>query len=254
MAVVRQDTVRIDFDIKMDVLKDLMDELDQIKKTLSGGFGDDAFDGITNGSKKSADGIDDLKQSMNGIKPDGIEDTNKELGKTDGKAEDAHEKLKKIGNVAFDKTVAGLKKITSALGTVALKAGKLLAKGIAAGAAGVGAMVTKSVMNYADYEQLVGGVETLFGTSAAKVQYQATQAFKTAGLSANDYMETVTSFSASLIQSLGGDTAKAAGYANMAITDMSDNANKMGTDMGSLQDAYQGFAKQNYTICHKSAA
>lgn len=105
-----------------------------------------------------------------------------------------------------------------------------------------------AVKGYADYEQLIGGVETLFKDSAGVVEEYANQAFETAGLSANQYMETVTSFSASLIQSLGGDTEQAAEMANMAIIDMSDNANKMGTDMSSIQNAYQGFAKQNYTM------
>lgn len=101
---------------------------------------------------------------------------------------------------------------------------------------------------FGDYEQLVGGVETLFKESDATVMRYANNAFKTAGLSANEYMETVTSFSASLISSLDGDTAKAAESANLAITDMSDNANKMGTSMASIQSAYQGFAKMNYTM------
>lgn len=109
--------------------------------------------------------------------------------------------------------------------------------------------VGKQALNsYADYQQLAGGVETLFGDSANVVQDYANNAYKTAGLSANEYMETVTSFSASLLQSLNGDTAKSAEVADMAITDMSDNANKMGTSMESIQNAYQGFAKQNYTM------
>lgn len=107
----------------------------------------------------------------------------------------------------------------------------------------------QSVQSYAEYEQLVGGVETLFGGDAgAKVQENASKAFATAGMSANKYMETVTSFSASLIQSLGGDTMASAEVADRAIRDMSDNANKMGTDISSIQNAYQGFAKQNYTM------
>ena len=106
----------------------------------------------------------------------------------------------------------------------------------------------QALQSYADYEQLVGGVETLFKDSAGIVQDYANEAYKTAGLSANEYMETVTSFSASLLQSLDGDTKKTAEYSNRAIIDMSDNANKMGTDMSSLQNAYQGFAKQNYTM------
>lgn len=119
---------------------------------------------------------------------------------------------------------------------------------IAATATAVAALTKSAVEAYADYEQLVGGVETLFKDSADQVQMYAANAYQTAGLSANAYMETVTSFSASLLQSLGGDTAKAAEYADLAITDMSDNANKMGTDMESIQYAYQGFAKQNYTM------
>ena len=106
----------------------------------------------------------------------------------------------------------------------------------------------QAIMSYADYEQLAGGVETLFGDSADAVMDYAQNAYKTAGMSANDYMETVTSFSASLLQSLDGDTEKATKLADMAITDMSDNANKMGTDISSIQSAYQGFAKQNYTM------
>ena len=98
------------------------------------------------------------------------------------------------------------------------------------------------------YEQMVGGVEKLFGKSAEKVKQYANEAFTSAGLSANEYMETVTSFSASLISSLAGDTEKAADLANTAIKDMSDNANVFGTDMASIQNAYQAFAKQNYTL------
>lgn len=105
-----------------------------------------------------------------------------------------------------------------------------------------------SLESYADYEQLKGGVETLFKDSAGTVENYANNAYKTAGLSANEYMETVTSFSASLLQSLDGDTEKSAKVADTAITDMADNANKMGTSMESIQNAYQGFAKQNYTM------
>lgn len=119
---------------------------------------------------------------------------------------------------------------------------------IAAGTTAVVAVGKQALSAYADYEQLVGGVDTLFKESSAKVQEYAANAYKTAGLSANEYMDTVTSFSASLLQSLGGDTAAAAKMADVAITDMSDNANKMGTDMASIQNAYQGFAKQNYTM------
>ena len=135
-------------------------------------------------------------------------------------------------------------KLKSGLAT----AGKVAVAGVAAGATAIGALGTKAVAAYADYEQLVGGVETLFKDSQDQVMDYANNAYKTAGLSANEYMETVTSFSASLLQSLGGDTSAAADKANLAITDMSDNANKMGTDMTSIQNAYQGFAKANYTM------
>lgn len=105
-----------------------------------------------------------------------------------------------------------------------------------------------SVKGYSDYEQLAGGVETLFKKSSQSVINNASKAYETAGMSANEYMETVTGFSASLLQSLGGDTQKAAEKADTAIRDMSDNANKMGADIESIQNAYQGFAKQNYTM------
>lgn len=134
------------------------------------------------------------------------------------------------------------------LGDVAKKAGAAAALAFTAAAAAVGAMVKKSLESYAQYEQLVGGVETLFKNSAGKVEEYANNAYKTAGMSANEYMETVTSFSASLLQSLGGDTQKAADYADRAITDMADNANKMGTSIESIQNAYGGFAKQNFTM------
>lgn len=117
-----------------------------------------------------------------------------------------------------------------------------------AAATAVGALAKSAIDGYAEYEQLVGGVETLFKDSADVIKGYADEAYKTAGMSANAYMETVTGFSASLLQGLGGDTAKAAEIANQAVIDMSDNANKMGTDMSLIQNAYQGFAKQNYTM------
>ena len=118
----------------------------------------------------------------------------------------------------------------------------------AVGASALTGMVAASVKNYADTEQLVGGVETLFKESADQIISNSKRAYETAGLSANQYMEQVTSFSASLLQSVEGDTVKAAQYADMAIKDMADNANKMGTNIEAIQHAYQGFAKQNYTM------
>lgn len=136
-------------------------------------------------------------------------------------------------NVLSEAIVSGIKKLGSVVkevGTAFIDVGK------------------SAIESYANYEQLIGGVETLFKNSSNIVEDYANNAYKTAGLSANEYMETVTSFSASLLQSLNGDTAKSAEVADMAITDMSDNANKMGTSMESIQNAYQGFAKQNYTM------
>lgn len=136
-------------------------------------------------------------------------------------------------NVASDFIVSGIKAMASAI------------KEATAALVDLG---KQSIMGFAEQEQLIGGVDTLFKESSAQVQQYANDAYKTAGLSANQYMETVTSFSASLLQSMGGDTQAAAEKANRAITDMSDNANKMGTDMTSIKNAYQGFAKQNYTM------
>ncbi len=150
-----------------------------------------------------------------------------------GDNSDLAKALDNVGNMA-EKAVVSISKIG------------LAATGAAA--AGIGILSKKAIECYADYEQLTGGVETLFKDSADVVMQYADNAYKAAGMSANAYMETVTSFSASLLQGLDGDTAKAAEIANQAIVDMSDNANKMGTSMDMIQNAYQGFAKQNYTM------
>ena len=139
-------------------------------------------------------------------------------------------------------------KVLGKIGSAVSTAVKASAAAVGAASAGVAALGTACINAYADYEQLAGGVETLFKDSAETIHSFADNAYKTAGLSANEYMETVTSFSASLLQSLDGDTQKAAVAADLAITDMADNANKMGTAMESIQNAYQGFAKQNYTM------
>lgn len=139
----------------------------------------------------------------------------------------------KLGNLASN-ALGFVTKATAAMVTVATGA--------------VAGLTVLSTKQYAEYEQLVGGVETLFKESSATVQLYADDAYKTAGLSANQYMSTITGFSASLLQGLGGDTKKAAEIGNKAVTDMSDNANKMGTAMEDIQNAYQGFAKQNYTM------
>lgn len=151
-------------------------------------------------------------------------------------------------NGDIDESSSKAEKLSSKIGKGLGAAAKIGAAAIGAAATAVGALTKKSLEEYAEYEQLVGGVETLFKDSADVVKQYANNAYQTAGLSANDYMETVTSFSASLLQSLGGDTEAAAKQADLAVTDMADNANKMGTAMGDIQNAYQGFAKQNYTM------
>lgn len=150
----------------------------------------------------------------------------------------------KAGVAIKDGATAGLSKIGGMLGTLAK--GATIAIGLAG--AGATALLAGSLSEGANLQQSVGGVETLYKGDAGMVTANADKAFRTAGLSANAYMETVTSFSASLLQSVGGDTAKSAQIADMAIIDMADNANKFGTDMASIQNAYQGFAKQNYTM------
>ena len=154
------------------------------------------------------------------------DEANKSLQKTDENAQ------------GFGKT------LLEGIGTAAKWAAGIA---VATGAVAAG-FATSAVKSYAEYEQLAGGIETLFKDSAKLVIKNAESAYKTAGITASDYMDTVTSFAASLLQSLGNDTVAAAAYADMAITDMSDNANKMGTSMESIQYAYQGFAKQNYTM------
>lgn len=152
----------------------------------------------------------------------------------------------------YDKGLDDAKKnadgFASKIGSGVLKAAKVGIAGVTAIAGATSTLTGLAVKSYASYEQLVGGVETLFDKSADAIERYAQRAYQTAGLSANDYMETVTGFSASLLQSLDGDTKKAADYADRAVQDMSDNANKMGTDISSIQWAYQGFAKQNYTM------
>ena len=188
-----------------------------------------------------------------------------------GSVKNMNESMKDATN-----TASKMSSVMKGIGSSAIKAGKGLAVAGAAAATAVTALVSKSVGAFADYEQLTGGVETLFGAGGRSVEEyaqsvgksvsdvqgkydslmsaqnvvleNANKAYMTAGMSANEYMDTVTGFSASLISSLGGDTNKAADYANSALVDMSDNANKMGTNMTDIQNAYQGFAKQNYTM------
>jgi len=218
------------------------------------------YDDSTKAQDVNAKSLSNLKIELNGAQAD-VNKTSRELdnlGKSQEKTNEGWTVMKQVlADLAHDAIQSAFNGIKQ-LGSAIIDTGK------------------QSLEAYSNYEQLVGGVETLFGAGGksleeyaksvgmsadkAKGQYEklmgaqstvlknANNAYKTAGLSANEYMDTVTSFSASLIQSLGGDTAKAAKYANTAITDMSDNANKMGTDMSSLQNAYSGFAKGNYTM------
>lgn len=167
--------------------------------------------------------------------------TTKEMDSLGSKTEQTNSKFLSISNDGFTVFKGVLADLASNAIQKALSAVSALGKGIVN-------LGKQSLQNFANYEQLAGGVETLFGKSADIVKEYANNAYKTSGLGANQYLETVTSFSASLLQSLGGDTKEAAEISDMAIVDMSDNANKMGTSMESITDAYKGFAKQNYTM------
>lgn len=267
MAIVREDVVKLLFDVDDKGLQDAEDALDALLK-------DTKKLGGSEGTGKAEDGFDDAAKAA-----------------------------KKFGNTDLGKLNDGLDKTLKTVGSLALKLGTTAVKGIAtfaaAGTAGVVALGTQAVQAYAEYEQLIGGVETLFGnggqsveeytasigkstaeikafqkanglavdgivgpktTAAIQKQYEAmadvpkkvlanaNDAYKTAGMSANDYMNTVTSFSASMIASLGGDTAKAAELSDQAIRDMSDNANKMGSDVESIVQTYQSLARGNYAM------
>lgn len=160
----------------------------------------------------------------------------------------AEKQLAKI-SAAGKKVGSVLGKGFKVAGEAALQMGKVIGAGVAAGTTAMGKLVSSAMSAYASYEQLEGGVKKLFGDDAQNlVMEYARNAYRTAGLSANEYMDTVTSFSASLISSLGKDTVAAAAYADLAITDMADNANTFGTSMEDIQNAYKGFSKQNYTL------
>lgn len=167
-----------------------------------------------------------------------------EIAKSENALKNMNEELKGTTKIDLSKLGEGLKKV----GEIAKDVAKKMMEVTTAIGGALAGLVGAGVKSYADLEQNLGGVETLFKESSDKVIENAKNAYKTAGVSANEYMAGVTSFSASLLQSLGGDTEKAADVADMAFRDMSDNANKFGTDMGSIQNAYQGFAKQNYTM------
>lgn len=151
-------------------------------------------------------------------------------------------------NKGVNKAEQSGQKLAKKMSAMTVAVGNLAADMIRKGVGAISSVITGAIDGYANYEQLIGGVQTLFKDSWNDVAENAKRSFKSTGLSANEYMETVTSFAASLVQGLGGDTQKAAFLADVAITDMADNANKMGTDIASIQAAYQGFAKGNFTM------
>ena len=182
-------------------------------------------------AERSAEQADRLYRSLASVEA--------QISDVGGASEQAMEAAQKKAGIAG----GVFKTVAAAIGSAAVAAGALAVS-----------LGKEAVSAYAEYEQLAGGVETLFKDSSDVVLGYAEEAYKAAGVSANEYLATVTGFSASLIQSLGGDTQAAADKANMALVDMSDNAAKMGTDIESIRNAYQGFAKQNYTINLMSAA
>ena len=226
-------------------------KLDEIGKTL--GTTSDEYkeqaskvDELAKEVTKSTKAQDDNEKSMSKMRIQ-INEAQADCNKTANELDNLGEEAKKSGKDAKEASdgFTVFKGVLSDLTSRAIVGAINGCKKLGGALVNVGKQALDS---YAEYEQLVGGVETLFGEAAPAVQKYANEAYKTAGMSANQYMETVTSFSASLISSLDGDTAKAGEVANRAIKDMSDNANKMGTDIASIQNAYQGFAKQNYTM------
>ena len=180
---------------------------------------------VSKSAKDTAETLEDVDKKADGA-GDSVEDAGQAAKNADSGFTTWKATLANLASTAITKVISGCTQLAEKM-----------------------ADVTKSAVgHYAEYEQLVGGVETLFKDSSGKLIGYAEKAYKTAGMSSNQYMDTATSFAASLIQGLGGDTAKAVELTNLAITDMSDNANKMGTDISSIQDAYQGFAKQNYAM------
>ena len=147
-----------------------------------------------------------------------------------------------------DQASKNVEKISQKLGTGLKTAAKIGTAAVVAAVTAIATLTKNAVQNYKDYEQLVGGVETLFGSASKKLQEYAAKAYQTAGMAANDYMQNATAFSATLINSLGGDTEKAAEYANRAMVSMSDNANKMGTAIDSIVQTYQSLSRGNMAM------
>lgn len=246
--VVRQDVVRLDLEVSdtFKELKKISAEIDELKKLFKGGMGDDEFDKLKDSAKKAKKPLEEVKTTATKVK-DAVVDIGKKAATV------GYNGLKKMAGVSF----------------------KALTVGLAGAATAIGGIVAKSVSAYADFEQLFGGVETLLGAKGAKsaqeyakitgvsankaeeefkkaigsqnlVMKNANDAYKTAGMSANQYMETITTFAASLKSSVGNDTMEAAKLADVAIKDMADNANKMGTPLESVSTVYSNLARGMY--------
>lgn len=245
--VIRNDIVKLDFEVEgLKELKKLQDETNELKKKLTGGIGDDALDGLKKGANDSVKPLKNVKEQAEKVKKS-VTDIGKKAATT------AFKGLKKLAGISF-------KALTAGIGTAATALGFLMKNAVSA---------------YSEYEQLYGGMQTLLGAKGAKsveeyakltgksvnavqgeyqkmldsenyVMTKANDAFKTAGMSANEYMETITSFAAAMVTSVGGDTKKAAELSDMAIQDMADNANKMGTPLENVSIVYSNLARGMY--------
>lgn len=266
--IIREDVVQIGFEVKDNPITKLNKEMEKLKKILSGSIGDDTFDDLTKDAKKAEESIKDVN-----------EQTKKLSGKLKDFARTSFEKLKaglkgvsvrlsdiakKAGGAAYQ----GLKRLAG----ISFKG---LVAGLGAAATGIAYLVKNSVSEYANMEQQIGGTETLFGANGVKTveeyaqsvgksvsqvqgQYDklkaseaaalknANNAYKTVGVSANTYMENVTSFAAAMKMSVGGDTMKAVELSDLAMKDIGDNANKMGNDLESVMNVYQALSKDQY--------
>lgn len=255
--VIRNDIIKLDFNVEgISEIRRMQNEINTLRRLITNGIDDRPFESLSESAEETVSPLRRVRETTRRV-AQGVT----QMGRSAGGA--AYNGLKKLGTVALS-TAKKLASITF----------KTFIVGVGAATIAIGGLVKKSVESYADYEQFIGGVETLFGAGGqsleeyaksvgksvkkATAQYNklkeaenivfknANDAFKTAGLSANDYMENVTSFSASLISSCGNDTKKAAELAHIAMVDMSDNANKMGSDMESIIGTYQSISRGNF--------
>jgi len=229
-------------------IKATEERLKTLKSTQTDSLSPDEYDALQReiiDTEHTLEGLQDEYRAFGSVAQQKIAAVGQAMQEVGGKISGVGQRMQEIGSVVPGK----LKEIGSAINEHVLQPMLQVAKVVGAAGFAAGTALTKGAVDAAaEYEQLVGGVETLFKDSSATVIKNAKSAYKTSGKSANDYMKTVTAFSASLLQSLEGNTQRSAKMADMAIRDMSDNANKFGTDMASVEAAYQGFAKQQYTL------